>query len=96
MAEHLYVISYDISDTKRWRRVFRTMKGYGEWLQLSVFQCCLRRERMAELIVLLDGIIHHGQDHVVILDLGPADAVKPRITSLGKEFKPVRKELVIV
>ena len=96
MAEHLYVISYDISDTKRWRRVFRTMKGYGEWLQLSVFQCCLRRERMAELIALLDGIIRHGQDHVVILDLGPADAVKPRITSLGKEFKPVQKEPVIV
>lgn len=96
MGEHLYVISYDISDAKRWRRVFRTMKGYGEWLQLSVFQCRLRRERVAELIALLDGIIHHGQDHVVILDLGPADAVKPRITSLGKEFRPILKEPVIV
>ena len=96
MNEHLYVISYDISDPKRWRRVFRTMKGYGEWLQLSVFQCRLRRERMAELIELLDGIIRHGKDHVVILDLGPADAVKPRVTSLGKEFKPILKEPVIV
>ena len=37
--EHLFVIVYDISDTKRWRRVFRLMNGYGEWLQLSVFQC---------------------------------------------------------
>ncbi len=96
MNEHLYVISYDISDPKRWRRIFRIMKGYGEWLQLSVFQCRLRRERMAELIALLDGIISHGQDHVMILDLGPADAVKPRITSLGKEFKPILKEPVIV
>lgn len=96
MNEHLYVISYDIGDPKRWRRVFRTMKGYGEWLQLSVFQCRLRRERMAELIALLDGIIRRGQDHVVILDLGPADAVKPRVTSLGKEFRPISKEPVIV
>ena len=96
MSEHLYVICYDISDPKRWRRIFRTMKGYGEWLQLSVFQCRLRRERMAELIALLDGIIRHGQDHVVIMDLGPADGVKPRVTSLGKEFRPILKEPVIV
>ena len=35
--EHLFIISYDIADPKRWRRVFRVMKGYGAWLQLSVF-----------------------------------------------------------
>jgi len=44
--EHLYVISYDISEPKRWRRVFKIMKGYGEWLQLSVFQCRLNKMRM--------------------------------------------------
>ena len=96
MSEHLYMVSYDISDSRRWRRVFKTMKGYGEWLQLSVFQCRLRRERMAELIALLDGIILHGDDHVVIVDIGPADTVKPRVTSLGKDFTPVSKEPVIV
>ena len=26
--EHLFVISYDISEPKRWRRVFKIMKGY--------------------------------------------------------------------
>ena len=34
--EHLFVIVYDISDAKRWRRIFRLMHGYGEWMQLSV------------------------------------------------------------
>lgn len=96
MKEHLSVISYDISESKRWRRVFNTLKGYGEWLQLSVFQCHLRRERMAELTALLDDLIHHGEDHIVILDLGPANAVKPRIKSLGKQFELIRKEPVIV
>ncbi|MGZ8155153.1 MAG: CRISPR-associated endonuclease Cas2 [Burkholderiales bacterium] len=28
--EHLYIVTYDIRDEKRWRRVFRLMKGYGE------------------------------------------------------------------
>src|SRR3546814_3297354 len=33
MQEHLYIVAYDISDDKRLRKVFKLMKGYGEWLQ---------------------------------------------------------------
>ena len=36
-----HIVTYAISDTQRWRRVFKTMKGFGDWLQLSVFQCRL-------------------------------------------------------
>lgn len=96
MEQHLYIVSYDIADQKRWRRVFRIMKGYGEWLQLSVFQCRLSRRRQAELIELLDGIIHHANDHVLLLDLGVADAIKPRVVSLGKDYRVVEHEPVIV
>lgn len=73
------------------------MKGYGEWLQLSVFQCRLTPVQHAELVALLDGIIHHSQDHVILLDLGLADTVVPRVISLGKaEFAPIEHEPVIV
>jgi CRISPR-associated endoribonuclease Cas2 len=96
MNDHLYLVTYDISDERRWRRVFRLMNGYGEWLQLSVFQCRMSERRRAELIHLLDGVIHHGEDHVLIMDLGPADRVMPRVTSLGKSFKPVMREAIIV
>jgi CRISPR-associated protein Cas2 len=96
MNEHLYIVTYDIRDPKRWRRVFRLMNGYGAWLQLSVFQCRLSRRRNAEMLQLLDGIIHHDQDHVLCLDLGPADEVDPQVTSLGKVFEPVKREPVIV
>ncbi len=94
--EHLYVVSYDISDDKRWRRVFKVMKGYGEWLQLSVFQCRLSDRRHAELMGLLDGIIVNGHDHIMIVDLGPAASVKPKIVSLGKPFEVVAREPTIV
>lgn len=96
MEEHLYIITYDISDPKRWRRVFSLMKGYGEWLQLSVFQCRMSRKRHAELVALLDGIVHHKDDHILLMDVGLADKVTPRITSLGKSFDPVIREPVIV
>lgn len=96
MDEHLYIVTYDIADQKRWRRVFRLMNGYGEWLQLSVFQCRLGPQRHAELIALLDGIIHHTEDHVVLMDLGHADRVEPRVTSLGKDFQAIRREAIII
>jgi CRISPR-associated protein Cas2 len=96
MAEHLYLVTYDISDQKRWRRVFNVMNGYGEWLQLSVFQCRLSRRRHAELIALLDGIIHHDQDHILFVDVGPAELVDPRVVSLGKDFAPVSRQAIIV
>lgn len=95
-GEHLYLVTYDIGDQKRWRRVFNVMNGYGEWLQLSVFQCRLSRIRHAELVALLDGMIHHDQDHVLFVDVGPADHVTPRVVSLGKDFEPLTREPVIV
>ena len=95
--ERLYLVAYDISDPKRWRSVYRTMLGFGEWLQLSVFQCRLSRLRHAELVAQLDEHIHHDEDHVVIIDLGPADRVAPKIESLGKRpFVAVQREAVIV
>lgn len=94
--ERLYIVTYDIADPKRWRRVFKIMNGYGEWLQYSVFQCRMSLQRQAELIFLLDGIIHHEQDHILLVDIGPADRVVPKVVSLGKDFQPVERAPVIV
>jgi len=96
MHEHLYLVTYDIRDGKRWRRVFKLMKGYGEWLQLSVFQCRLSRKRYAELVQLLDNIVARQKDALLIIDLGPADKVSPRVLSLGERFEPAARAPVIV
>ena len=52
-TERLYIVAYDIS----WRHVFKTMKGYGHWVQLSVFQCRLTARRRAEMAARLDDLI---------------------------------------
>ena len=97
MEEHLYIVTYDIGDPKRWRVVYSLMNGYGEWLQLSVFQCRLSRKRHAEMIATLDEIISAVDDHVVIVDLGLAEIVKPKVVSLGKTgFTPVQRQAIIV
>jgi CRISPR-associated protein Cas2 len=88
--------TYDIGDPKRWRHVFRVMEGFREWLQLSVFQCRLSAQRHAELIALLDGIIHHDHDHVMLVELGCAERVMPRVVSLGKTYSPVQRVPLVV
>jgi CRISPR-associated protein Cas2 len=97
VEDHLYLVAYDISHPKRWRAVYGLMNGYGEWLQLSVFQCRLSRKRHAAMIATLDEIIHHDQDHVLVLDLGVAENVTPRVVSLGKAtFEAVKREAIVV
>jgi len=94
--DHLYVVCYDIRNPKRWRKVFRKMKGYGEWLQLSVFQCRLDKVRVLMMEDDIRSIVNQKEDHVIIVDMGPADAIRPKVRSLGKAFEPVERRAVIV
>ena len=94
--ERLYLVTYDISDPKRWRRIFKLMKGYGHWLQLSVFQCRLTARRRAEMTIRLEESMKPTEDHILILDMGPADKIKPRVESLGKGYEPPTRQAIIV
>lgn len=95
--EHLYIVTYDIADDKRWRAIFKLMHGYGEWLQLSVFQCRLTRSRHIDLIRQLTDAMSTTEDHVMIIDVGPADTVEPRVRSIGKRaFDAIERAPVIV
>jgi CRISPR-associated protein Cas2 len=94
--ERLYLVIYDISLPKRWRRVYKIMNAYGGWIQLSAFQRRLTARRRAEMAQRLEDAVKHGEDHVLIMDLGPAEANAPRVESLGKTCEaPVRRAVVI-
>jgi CRISPR-associated protein Cas2 len=95
-AEHAYVVAYDISEPKRWRRVFKTMKGYGRWLQLSVFHCRLDGSRRIEMAAALEAAIDRTTDHIIILDLGPAEDVELAVESLGKTFEAIERRAVVI
>ena len=94
--ERIYIVTYDIANDRRWRQVYRVMKGYGRWLQLSVFQCRLTRRRRQDLAAALEAIIHKRDDHVLIIDVGPAASVELRVESLGKTFESVKREAIII
>ena len=52
-----YVVTYDISSPRRWRKVFRAMHGFGEHIQLSVFRCDLTPLQQAVMKRTLDELI---------------------------------------
>ena len=64
-----YLVSYDIACRKRWRRVFRLLQGYGEWVQLSVFRCRLDKRRHARMVAELRETIDADEDRLLIARL---------------------------
>ena len=44
----------------------------------------------------MEQTIHSRDDHVLILDLGPADKVDPHVESLGKTLKLVKRTAVVI
>lgn len=84
---HTYIVSYDISDAKRLRKVFRACQDFGNHLQYSVFECDLNATEKVELETRLRGIIHHEEDQVLFIALGPAESRgERRITALGQAY----------
>ncbi len=92
-----YIVSYDISDQKRLRRVHRTMKGYGDPLQYSVFRCDLSPSERVLMIEALSKVIHHREDQVMLIDIGPADGRgRISIETLGRAPDTDRADRIAV
>lgn len=72
MSRTRYLVSYDISDPKRLRRVARTLEGFGVRLQYSVFECPLDEIRLAQARAALQPILNTDEDQVLFVSLGPA------------------------
>ena len=88
-----YIVSYDISDAKRLRLVHKTMLGYGEPLQYSVFCCDLSETTRVSLIADLSEIIDHRDDQVMLIDIGPADGRgRQSIETIGRRMRTERLE----
>lgn len=80
------VVAYDIEDDRRRARLARTLEGYGERVQYSVFECDLEERHLVRLIRTLQRLIHPG-DAVRIYRMPASQAEvivlggKPRVES---------------
>jgi CRISPR-associated protein Cas2 len=84
---HTYIVSYDVCDDKRLRQVFKTLRGWGDHLQYSVFRCELDPRELTELRSALARLIHHDEDQVMFVDVGPIDGRGAKaISALGRPY----------
>ena len=94
---HVYIVTYDISDRRRLRRVYRTMRGFGRHLQLSVFLCDLTPTARIQMHAALEAEIERDYDQVLIVDLGATDT-RPikQIEALGRPMPQHERRALIV
>jgi CRISPR-associated protein Cas2 len=92
-----YLVSYDVCDDRRLRRVYRALRGFGDHAQYSVFFCDLSARERAELVATLDPLIDHVVDQVLIVDLGPPEGrAGSCVASLGRVYTYPERHAVIV
>lgn len=91
-----YLVCYDICDDKRLRKVFKTMRNYGDHLQYSVFECQWTSIDLAKCRHELSEIIKHDEDQVLFIDLGPTAGRGERvITALGQPYSPLDAACIV-
>ena len=96
MARRRYLFSYDISDDKRRTNVFKILNCWGDHAQYSVFFAELNGVELAGLKTRLDSLIHHDDDQILILDLGPhTNAIEKDLVCLGKSYHPPARVVVV-
>lgn len=93
----IYLVTYDIRDAKRLRKVFKTMRNWGDHLQYSVFECQLSQHDLIRLKAELADIIHLGDDQVLFVNLGPAAGRGERvIEAMGQPYVTIDAPCLIV
>lgn len=92
-----FIVTYDIRDDKRLRKVFKTCKGYGIHLQYSVFECDLTAMERAEFETKLKDVMHQNEDQILFIDLGPvAQRCERTITALGQAYTRIDDPCFVV
>lgn len=93
----VFLVCYDIADSRRLARTRRVLLGFGEPLQFSVFRCVLIPSALVKLKEKISKEINAREDRVLFANLGPADGRgADSIDGLGKRIDDIRDRSAIV
>ncbi len=99
MLRH-YLISYDISNELRLRRVHGIVRDFGQAVQYSVFLARLTSSQKAELVRRLAKVVHHEQDQVLFFDLGKVhgqhEIEVPAHEAIGRRLAAETSRVVVI
>ncbi len=89
---HFVLVTYDVANDKRLRRIFKLLRGYGEHVQYSVFLCQLTEKDMVVLREKISDILHRKEDQAILIRLGPVDGKRD---SMPEHWKVIGTPLVL-
>lgn len=93
----IYLVCYDICNPQRLARVGKTMRGFGDRVQYSIFECRFTRADLILCQQRLTKIINAREDQVMFVNLGPAAGRGDRvITAIGVPYGRVEAPCLIV
>ncbi|MCH7726132.1 MAG: CRISPR-associated endonuclease Cas2 [Planctomycetes bacterium] len=78
------MITYDVRDPKRLRKVAKTLEGYGTRVQYSVFRCRLDNRTLEKLHWEVNQIMD-DEDDLLVIPLCSSCASKVQIHSTGDQ-----------
>ncbi len=92
-----FLVTYDISNDLRLRRVHKVMRGFGDHLQYSVFECQFTPTDLVRCRHALAKVIHYKDDQVLFVDLGPVEGRGDRvITALDRPYSPIDGPCIVI
>jgi CRISPR-associated protein Cas2 len=89
----LYVIAYDISNDRRRTKVHKTLSGFGQWTQYSLFECHLSEKERVILRGKLDKLLKPEEDSVRFYPLCGMCVTK--VETIGSP-EPAEQKLFVV
>ena len=92
-----FLYCYDISNPKRLRKVNKIASGFGDRVQLSVYECQLTEKEQVHLDERLRTEMSSREDRLLIVDLGPVKSTEPpRFRTMGVPWVPRDREIIVI
>jgi len=92
-----FIVCYDVSDPKRLRTIYQKLLGFGDPVQYSVFLCELSDREKFLMFDVISGVIHHREDRVMIVNVGPAEGRgREAIEFLGRSIPPDERPVAVI
>ncbi len=65
----LYIVSYDVTDTRRRTKLAKTLEDFGDRVQYSVFECILDGNLLNKMVARIKRIVLEKDDSVRVYTL---------------------------
>ena len=92
-----WLVCYDIADQKRWRYVYRIMRGFGKPMQYSIFHCELSEPEKIRLTGKLEQAVDKAEDRILMIPLGSDYGhAMQNLETIGRQEKPQPRGPVVL